>query len=187
MSVVKVIAASSEPCIVQAASADAVLQVWFKTPPVDRTFCYRVVQVQLQTDSSDQGHDDQLAPGCWSWFEVVIYENADATEPHAIDGKELVWRSHWNRIDPDDSKDSISRHFGYVFDRRHDLFEALEVRTYSSHFLVDGDSNYFTHHRSAMLLASVSVLKTLVGSIMLELESCLLNCLIKVWKTPTSF
>ncbi|KAJ2921098.1 hypothetical protein H1R20_g15995, partial [Candolleomyces eurysporus] len=127
MSVVKVIAESSESCLVQATSPDAVFQIWFKTPPVDRTFCYRAVQVQLQTDSSDHGHNDQLAPGCWSWFEVAIYASADATEPHAKDGKDLVWRSHWNRMDPDDSKDSISRHFGYVFDRRHEIFEALEV------------------------------------------------------------
>jgi hypothetical protein len=124
---VKEIASSSTPVLVEATSEAVVSQIWFKTVPIDRPFSYRAVQLQLQTDSSDQGHETGVEPGSWSWFELVIFEDAHTDKPRLKDGKELVWRSHGNRTDPLDVKVSMARHFGVVFDRRHDLLDALEV------------------------------------------------------------
>lgn len=124
--ITKIIASSSEACVVEATSDDTSSSLWFKTQPLDRTFCYRAIQLQLQTDSTDQGHDDSLARGRFSWFELAIYDNDAAEQPKNRDGKPCVWSSHWNRTDPQDT-DDISRHFGYVFDRRHEIFGALKV------------------------------------------------------------
>ena len=70
---VKEIASSSTPVLVEATSDAVVSQIWFKTDPIDRLFCYRVGQLQLQTDSSDQGNVTGLKPGNWSWFKLVIF------------------------------------------------------------------------------------------------------------------
>ncbi|KIJ40903.1 hypothetical protein M422DRAFT_60526 [Sphaerobolus stellatus SS14] len=95
----------------------------FKSGPVDRTFCYRAVQLQLYTDSCHQGYVDDYKQGCWSWFEVVILKDANATEPLVRDGKVYSWRSHENRLD---SKLDVARHFGVIFDRRAEILDALE-------------------------------------------------------------
>jgi hypothetical protein len=99
--------------------------LWFKTPPVDRDFCYRAAQLQLCTDSCDQG---PLSAGVAldsgnTWFEVAIYANADATEPRKKDDKPLTWTSHFNR--PQVGK--RTRHFGAIYDRRGDLLDELIV------------------------------------------------------------
>ena len=124
---VKEIASSSTPVLVEATSDAVVSQIWFKTDPIDRLFCYRVGQLQLQTDSSDQGNVTGLKPGSWSWFELVIFEDAHTDKPRLKDGKELVWQSHGNRTDPLNAKASVAKHFGIVFDRRQHLLDALEV------------------------------------------------------------
>jgi len=129
------IARSSSPCRVEANSEALVSQIWFKSNPIDRLFLNRAVQLQLQTDSRDHGHSEsdsasRDAPGGaggWSWFELVVFADKDATEPVQRDGKLLAWRSHGNRTDPLDNN-SVSRHFGVVFDRRHGLLDILEVR-----------------------------------------------------------
>ena len=133
------IARSSSPCRVEAKSEALVSQIWFKSDPIDRLFLFRAVQLQLQTDSRDHGHSEsdsssREAPGGaagWSWFELVIFHDKDATEPVERDGKMLVWRSHGNRTDPHDNTNSVSRHFGVVFDRRQTLLDILEVREFS--------------------------------------------------------
>jgi hypothetical protein len=96
---ISTLAESNMLCVVEASSPESVSKVWFRSNPIDRTFVYRAIQLQLQTDSSDHGHDDGLTAGQWSWFEVVIFETPDAIEPK----EEHVWRNHWNRTDPDDT------------------------------------------------------------------------------------
>lgn len=128
MSTIEVIAQSSGPSLAEATSEETVANLWFKTEPVDRRFCYRAVQLQLETLSSDQGVDDALnGAGSWSWFELAVFRNADSQSPVVKDGKALVWRSHGNRTDPLDTNESDSLHFGMIFDRRHDLFDAIEI------------------------------------------------------------
>jgi hypothetical protein len=52
--------------------------------------------VQLFTESHDQGFCDDEAAGTWTWFELAIMENADATAPREKDGIQLSWVSHKN-------------------------------------------------------------------------------------------
>lgn len=59
-----------------------------------------------------------------------MFRDKDATEPLERDGKLLAWRSHGNRTDPLDTANSVSRHFGVVFDRRQALLDILEVRAF---------------------------------------------------------
>jgi hypothetical protein len=130
MSVIE-IGKSSKPCFVEAENDKTISQIWFKSKPVDRTFCYRAVQLQLLTDSTDQGYTraDALNPGSWSWFEVAILTDEDSDAPRKKDGIDLVWRSHGNRLDPDDTGLSLSRSYGKVFDRRDEILDALEVES----------------------------------------------------------
>ena len=84
-------------------------------------------QLQLQTDSSDQGNVAELKPRSWSWFDLVIFEDAHTDKPRLKDGKELVWQSHGNRTDPLNAKAPVAKHFEIGFDRRQNLLDALEV------------------------------------------------------------
>ncbi|PPQ82479.1 hypothetical protein CVT24_002371 [Panaeolus cyanescens] len=116
---------SESKCIVAAQTADVASQIWFKSKPVDREFCYRVTQIQLCTSSRDQGNVQDKNAGSWTWFELVILADENATEPKVSkEGREMVWRSHSNRISDERSP---TFHFGAVFDRRSDLLAALEV------------------------------------------------------------
>lgn len=152
---VKEIASTSTPALVEATSESIVSQIWFKTDPIDRPFCYRAVQLQLQTDSSDQGHETAVEPGSWSWFELVIFEDAHTDKPRLKDGKELVWRSHGNRTDPLDLKTSIARHFGIVFDRRQDLLDALEIGNVVGVRVCARHPGWVNNARAGRLLAKV--------------------------------
>ena len=117
---------STQPCDPVAAYSDQVeTKIWFKSKPVDRDFCYRVTQLQLCTDSNDQGYANDKRGGSWTWFELVILADEKSTEPKkSKEGDELVWRSHSNRLANDSSP---TRHFGAVFDRRSDLLANFEV------------------------------------------------------------
>lgn len=130
MSIIEV-AKSVTTCLLKAESSATSSRIWFKSKPVDQTFCYRVAQLQLSTDSCDQGHNDtdSLNPGGWSWFEIVILPDDSSDIPRTKHGKELAWRSHSNRLDPQDTADNISRCYGKVFDRREEILNVLEVST----------------------------------------------------------
>jgi hypothetical protein len=67
-----------------------------------------------------------MNPGSWSWFEVAILPDEHSDIPRTRDGKDLVWRSHGNRSDPQDAA-TLSRCYGKVFDRREQILDALEV------------------------------------------------------------
>ncbi|KXN83116.1 Calcium-independent phospholipase A2-gamma [Leucoagaricus sp. SymC.cos] len=123
------LAKSTDSCFIEAEDSQTISRIWFKSKPIDRNFCYRVVQLQLLTDSCDQGYTqaDTLNPGSWSWFEVVILPDENSDIPRNKDGKELVWRSHGNRSDSQDVARSPSRFFGKVFDRREEILDSLEV------------------------------------------------------------
>ncbi|KAJ7637763.1 hypothetical protein B0H17DRAFT_961067 [Mycena rosella] len=80
------------------------------------------LQLQLWTDSHDQGFVDDALAGSWSWFEVCILADEKATKPRKKGERILTWKSHSNRIDVEKK----SRHFGVVFDRRGDSLDDLE-------------------------------------------------------------
>ncbi|KAF9046654.1 acyl transferase/acyl hydrolase/lysophospholipase [Panaeolus papilionaceus] len=127
MSVIE-IAKSSNSITVNATSDDVTSEIWFKSDPVDQKFIFRAIQLQLQTDSCDQGQSElDSATNGWSGFELVIFRDQHTNEPRTKDGKPLAWRSHGNRLDPLDQGNAVSRHYGVVFDRRQDLLDALEL------------------------------------------------------------
>ncbi|KAG8999253.1 hypothetical protein FRB94_006341 [Tulasnella sp. JGI-2019a] len=102
-----------------------VRQVWFKSEPLDRSIIYRLAQIQLVTKSRDQGwvDDDVRNAGSWSWFEVAIYADKDATSPRTRHNGELLqWKSHHNAF----ALPATTKHYGLVFDRRGQLLDDLE-------------------------------------------------------------
>lgn len=104
---------------------DVEKKIWFKSQPLTREFCHRLTHLQLTTDSHDQGYANHRTAGSWSWFEVAILPSPDATEPRkAMDGEELVFHSHSNRL----GCKTATRSHGVVFDRRSKLLANLEVR-----------------------------------------------------------
>ncbi|KAG7094147.1 hypothetical protein E1B28_007759 [Marasmius oreades] len=116
---------SEKECLVKGVDDSAASQIWFKSKPLERNFCYRVTQLQLCTDSQDQGWVDKRASGNWTWFELVILPGENATQPRVNkEGKELAWRSHNNKLG---DLAGFTRHFGVVFDRRSQLLANLEV------------------------------------------------------------
>jgi hypothetical protein len=124
MSTIQELASSNTRCRVDGVAGTVASTIWFKTEPLDNTFRYRAAQLQLYTDSGDLGNVPDKSIASSSWFEIVIFPNADSTGPRVVDGKELSWRSHNNTL----GLSSHSRHFGIIFDRRGDLLDAIEVR-----------------------------------------------------------
>lgn len=101
-------------------------EIWFKSNPVDRELCARILQLQLITESGDRGSgvDDQDAAS-GSWFEVAFLADKHAAEPRQQDGQYLSFRSHCNKIG---STDLNVSHYGNPFDRRDQLLNDVEVR-----------------------------------------------------------
>ncbi|KAI0076887.1 FabD/lysophospholipase-like protein [Panus rudis PR-1116 ss-1] len=118
------IANSVEPKVVEGLDdASYVQEVWFKSNSLDRTFCYRAIQLQLVTESHDQGFVDDATQGSWSWFEIAVMENDEATAPKSVNGKPAVWRSHCNNL----VSQEPTKHFGMLYDRRHELLNSIEI------------------------------------------------------------
>jgi hypothetical protein len=134
MSTITEIARSQSTCTVISEDGQLQSQIWFKSLPVDNVFCSRVIQLQLHTDSHDQDHitanstSAEKGSVTWGWFEIIILDGHDAAEPKMKDGKQLIWRSHSNRVHS--TEQAFSRHFGKVFDRRLNLLHELEVGVY---------------------------------------------------------
>lgn len=128
-------------------------ELWFTSDPVDKDFCSRVIELQLNTFSCDQGWVSEPEKGSWSWFEIAIFPDANTREVKTDRyGNELRWRSHCNimtidkdegsasgseesedecddecQADTEPSAPKPSTHFGNVFDRRDSVLLDLEV------------------------------------------------------------
>lgn len=136
MSGIKTLAESTSALRVYADDNQYLKETWFKSQPVDQSFCYRVAQLQLWTDSRDQGWVSSPKAGSYSWFEVAIFEDENSTAPKMKDDRELSWRSHENSLTI-----GTSRHFGTVFDRRAEILDDLEVRP-SGRVAIDCTNSY---------------------------------------------
>ncbi|KAJ8488254.1 hypothetical protein ONZ45_g14017 [Pleurotus djamor] len=109
-------------CTVVADSNELVHTLWFRTPALDETLIKRINKIQLQTSGHDQGFVDFPGAGSWSWFDIVVLESPEHSEPKIKDGLTLLWLSHTNSLgQPEDSTVT-----GPIFDRSHDIFKALE-------------------------------------------------------------
>ncbi|KAF5650755.1 phospholipase [Fusarium sp. NRRL 52700] len=113
---------SAESGYVESHGSDIESKTWFKTPPLDGKTIQRLHSIQLITDSHDQGWCSDRASGNWTWFEISIFENADATEPRIKDVVQLTWESHKNELE---SNDFVQLE-GALFPEDHDIFRLLE-------------------------------------------------------------
>ena len=82
--------------------------------------------IKLFAESHDQGFVSDLKQGNWTWVELVILDNKDATSPKKDrNGKELVVTSHSNKVR---SKDYEWMQ-GETFDTSRHFLKSLEVST----------------------------------------------------------
>ncbi|KAF5691377.1 kinase subdomain-containing protein, partial [Fusarium globosum] len=99
---------SAERGYVESHGSDIESNIWFKTP--------------LITESHDQGWCSNRVNGNWTWFEISILENANATEPRVKDDVQLTWESHKNQLK---SKAFVQLE-GTLFPDDHGIFRLLE-------------------------------------------------------------
>ncbi|KAG9079746.1 hypothetical protein FRC06_007519, partial [Ceratobasidium sp. 370] len=85
------------PCYVQSTDHLMVSKMWFTTPPLDKNTIDRLSEIQLFTESRDQGWADDHS-WSYSWFELVVLGSQDDTVPLKQDSYELAWRSHGNEV-----------------------------------------------------------------------------------------
>ncbi|KAK7687056.1 hypothetical protein QCA50_009556 [Cerrena zonata] len=110
--------------IVESLTGAITTTILFQTEPLDRTFCYRVLQIQLITQSCDQGviENDPMDSGSGSWFEIMILRPGATTKKNGKD-KVLLWHSHNNSF----AVDEMTLHGGKLFDRRHQLLNSFQA------------------------------------------------------------
>ena len=77
------------------------------------------------TDSHDQGWVEFADQPSWSWFDVVVLESPNATEPKVKNGLSLAWTSHTNKLG---DLDYQLRQSDKLFEQDHPLLQSLEVR-----------------------------------------------------------
>jgi hypothetical protein len=90
---------------------------------LDHIAVAKIEEIQLFTWSHNQGPADDANEVEWSWFDLVILENPEATSPKVLDGRSLVWRSHCNRAEV--THNTFCQ--GSIFDRTHELLSLLQV------------------------------------------------------------
>ncbi|KAG5650804.1 hypothetical protein H0H81_011001, partial [Sphagnurus paluster] len=83
----------------------------------------KLVEIQLETNSRDQGWADDREAGSWSWFEIIVLDSPEKSVPKIQDGLSLVWLSHYNSVGDKEYASRIGRSFG----RKDDIFRGLEV------------------------------------------------------------
>jgi hypothetical protein len=103
-----------------------------KLQELDEDTIKRIDSVQLWTNSRQQEHVDDPKAGSWSWFDVMVLEDASSTEPKVVDGRALVWFSHKN----EPYRDNVGRAThadwdGKIFGRTHEILQLLKVRTHT--------------------------------------------------------
>lgn len=126
MQLISIAAADQGIPDVRAVDGQIVRKIWFKTKPVTKEFCHRVAELQLWSDSNDQGHVDNRDLGNYTWFELAVFPDEESEVPKMKADRELVWKSHYNGMEVPGS-----RHYGIVFDRRAEILDDLEVRSFA--------------------------------------------------------
>ncbi|RSL54058.1 hypothetical protein CEP51_014774 [Fusarium floridanum] len=105
---------------------DATVQtkIWFKSPPLTTLTLRMIRAIKLFAESHDQGSVSNLEQGNWTWVELVILDNKDATSPKKDrNGEELVVTSHSNKVG---SKDYEWMQ-GETFDTSRRFLKSLEA------------------------------------------------------------
>jgi len=133
------------PCSIEGLHYERNSMLWFKTTPLQEITRNNLAQLQLITESCDQGWVREGTKKSCSWFELCILSNENSTEPRILNGKKLAWQSHYNEI----ASRGAKRHYGVVFNRSHEVFKALEVCR-SPQFAIQLGGSVITGFRSAM-------------------------------------
>lgn len=109
--------------------------------------------IKLFAESHDQGYVSDSMRGNWTWFQLAILDNAQATSPkRKRDGQELVVMSHSNKVR------SKTYHWlpGETFNASHDFLKSLEVMTrlpsHLLHCLLTPPAGWKCHCGSALCL-----------------------------------
>ena len=95
--------------------------------------------MQLFTTAHHEGTPATDAVGVWCWFDIVILENADATEPLVKDGRALVWRSH---DIPKTATKGADEQAGKLFGREDEILGLLNVGSFISVHVVSLECAY---------------------------------------------
>ncbi|XXH02875.1 hypothetical protein Hte_009263 [Hypoxylon texense] len=84
---------------VKASDQETQTKTWFKSPPLTAQTIRLIRAVKLFAESHDQGFVDKLNQGNWTWIQLAIFDNDEATSPRkGRDGQELVVISHSNDV-----------------------------------------------------------------------------------------
>jgi len=116
---------STAPCDI---SADDELRsiIWFTTPPLNKTAVSQMKDVRLTSGLSGRLEGPTYKwQGCVMELSVMILPSLHATIPKTDEnGKPLEWQSHSIVMGEDDKVRWVK---GKLFDRTHDLYNALKV------------------------------------------------------------
>ncbi|KAF5379699.1 hypothetical protein D9615_005735 [Tricholomella constricta] len=118
----KYIVSATTPCSVVSDSNQVTSEIWFRTPALDQDIVDKVVQIQLETKSRDQGWVSIPDAGSWSWFDIIVLESSESSEPKVKDNMALVWLSHENKLGSNEYEEQVGALSG-----KHDIFNGLEV------------------------------------------------------------
>ncbi|PPQ86546.1 hypothetical protein CVT25_007204 [Psilocybe cyanescens] len=111
-------------CHVKAVSDEQVHSLWFTTPILESDVIPKIEDIQLTTYAHHEGSPADDATGVWCWFDLVVLQNAEATEPVIKDGRALVWRSH---DVPRAATANSDEQTGTCFSRNHEMLGLLEA------------------------------------------------------------
>ncbi|KAF8068911.1 hypothetical protein FPV67DRAFT_1096496 [Lyophyllum atratum] len=118
------IVASTTPCNVIADSDEIASKIWFRSPAIDQNLIEKLVEIQLETKSRDQGLTSFANVSSWSWFDIIILDSPEASEPKVKDGLALVWFSHNNEVAQPDYTKKVGP---ALLDGKHSIFNGLDV------------------------------------------------------------
>ncbi|GLB44861.1 putative patatin-like phospholipase [Lyophyllum shimeji] len=117
------IVTTSTPCDVFAETDKVASEIWLRTPALDKSLIDKIVQIQLETKSRDQGWVSVPEAGSWSWFDIIVLDSPEASDIKVKDGLALAWLSHDNALGQKEYAKQIGPALGSI----HDIFTGLEA------------------------------------------------------------
>ncbi|KAF8071587.1 acyl transferase/acyl hydrolase/lysophospholipase [Lyophyllum atratum] len=115
--------ATTTPADVISHGDKATTQIWLRTPALDQSLIDKIVQIQLETKSRDQGWVSAPDAGSWSWFDIIVLDSPGASDIKVKDGLALAWLSHDNKL----GVGEYTKQVGPVLGSKHDIFNGLEA------------------------------------------------------------
>ncbi|CAE6487031.1 unnamed protein product [Rhizoctonia solani] len=88
----------SDPIRVVSRTDEGAAEVWFTTQPLDEEYIANIAEIQLTTESKDQGWVDSASNSGHSRFDLAILATPDSKQPRVHNGLPLTWTSHCNPL-----------------------------------------------------------------------------------------